>query len=244
MRQLTDLRPDAIAFQEVDLRTDQGNCIRERSNLLLHGQGDRDPYMIHHMANTRENVTSEALAIMTRLRVTAHEGFDYLFRNRVAHRARIDVDGTAFDLYNTHLHHMVGPEHNAAQVRQAEQLRHWIAGRSGDLPVVLVGDFNSTPGTKPLRVLGESLRPAYEDRHGEPPESTISPLLAAGGELPDGLPEAIALDHIFVSPSIDVLEASVCFADESPDAPGIYASDHFGLVARLRFQARVGRNRP
>src|SRR5438132_3657383 len=105
MRQLVELRPDIIGFQEVDLRIDQGNWLCRRFNdLIWHNRG-APIYRIHHMANPRENVALEALAIMTHLPAVAHNGFDYLIRNRVAHCVRIDMAGAELDFYNTHFHH-------------------------------------------------------------------------------------------------------------------------------------------
>ena len=63
-----DLRPDIIGLQEVDLRIDQGNWLCRRLNDLVWDSAVDEPeYTIHHMANPRENVALEALAIMTRL---------------------------------------------------------------------------------------------------------------------------------------------------------------------------------
>ncbi len=230
LRQLADLQPDVIGFQEVDLRLDQGNWICRRLNDLLHdAQSDHSPYVIHHMANPRENVAVEALAVMTRLPVLAHEGFDYLFRNRVAHRLRIDVGDTEIDVYNTHFHHEIGPEHNAVRVRQAEQLRDWIADRSGEVLAVLVGDLNATPGTRPIRVLSERMRSAYEVHHGAPPATTVSPLARRSADVPPDL----ALDYILVSDGVDVVEVDLAFSEPDPNDASVYASDHFGLMATL-----------
>jgi endonuclease/exonuclease/phosphatase family metal-dependent hydrolase len=232
LRQLADLQPDVIGFQEVDLRLDQGNWICRRLNDLLHdAQSDHSPYVIHHIANPRENVAVEALAVMTRLPVLAHEGFDYLFRNRVAHRVRIEVDSEALDVYNTHLHHEIGPEHNAVRVRQAEQLRDWIADRSGEVLAVLVGDLNATPGTRPIRILSERMRSAYEVHHGAPPATTVSPLGAHSDIELRG--EGRVLDYIFVSDGVEVIDADLAFTEPAPEHPSVYASDHFGLVATL-----------
>ena len=230
---MADIQPDIIGIQEVDLRIDQGNWIRERLNQLRDGLTEDGPYTVYQMAGPRERVVLEALGILTNRPVLRHEGFDYLFRNRVAHRVRIDVDGVSLDFWNTHFHHEVGAEHNAVRVRQAEQLRDWIAERSGGTPTVLVGDLNSLPGTRPLRILGDTLWSAYDIHHGSPPAETISPLHVRSRDLPD-LPGPLTIDYILVSAGVEVVSADLAFDKESPADPGIYASDHVGIVARLR----------
>jgi endonuclease/exonuclease/phosphatase family metal-dependent hydrolase len=230
LQQLAALDVDVIAFQEIALRIDQGNGIRARLNTLLGGDDDA-PYRIHHVANPRENVALEAIALMTRLPVRAHEGFDYLFRNRVAHRLRVDVGGAEFDVWNTHFHHEVGDEANAVRTRQAEQLAGWITDRTGSTPHALVGDLNATPGTAPLRLLSRGHRSAYEAAHGAPPQTTVSPMHVRSTDLPGNLP----LDHILVSDGVAVVEARLAFEHEDPRQPGIWASDHVGLVADLEW---------
>jgi endonuclease/exonuclease/phosphatase family metal-dependent hydrolase len=229
LRQLVDLDSDVVAFQEVDLRIDQGNWIRERLNERVAGEGVE--YRIHHMANPRDRVTLEALAILARLPVVAHDGYDYLFRNRVAHRLRVVVDDAPFDVWNTHLHHEVGAEANAVRRHQAEQLSDWIAERSAGAPHALVGDLNATPDTAPLRTLGVGRRSAYEAIHGRPPATTVSPL----GVMSDDLPGDLTLDYILVGGSVNILDAGLAFEYEDPRQPGIWASDHVGLVADLEY---------
>jgi len=118
MEQLAALRPDIIGFQEVDLRIDQGNSLYRRFNDLvgyesggdLNYESGGDPqYRMYHMANPRDRVAVEALGILTHLPVISHEGFDYLFRNRVAHCVRVELQGSSLDFYNTHLHHEARP---------------------------------------------------------------------------------------------------------------------------------------
>lgn len=235
LRQLADLQPDVIGFQEVDLRLDQGNWICRRLNDLLHdAQSDHGPYVIHHMANPRENVAVEALAVMTRLPVLAHEGFDYLFRNRVAHRLRIDAGDAEIDVYHTHFHHQIGPEHDQVRIRQAEQLMAWVQDRSGATPSVSVGDFNSEPGTEPIQRIAGDWRSAYEVHHGAPPATTVSPLGARSDIELRG--EDRVLDYIFVSAGVEVIDAGLAFTEPDPEHPSVYASDHFGLIATLELR--------
>ena len=135
MEQLAALRPDIVGFQEVDLRIDQGNWLYRRFNDLVGYESGRDlnyesggdpQYRMYHMANPRDRVAVEALGILTHLPVIAHEGFDYLFRNRVAHYVRVELAGSSLDFYNTHLHHEQDPVGNEVRMEQAERLVRWM----------------------------------------------------------------------------------------------------------------------
>lgn len=234
LQQLAEMRPDIIAFQEVDLRIDQGNWIRSRLNDLLHDpQSTTTPYVIHHIANPREQASLEAVAVMTRRPVAGHEGFDYLFRNRVAQRVLIGGDAEQLHLYNTHFHHEVGTEHDAIRLRQATQLLAWIEARSAGAPRVLVGDLNAMPGSPVLDAFGSSLTSAFEDAGLPPPTTTLSPIEEQSADIPRGISTGAVLDHIVVGGELRVIDARVVFDAPDPKHPGVYASDHVGLCATI-----------
>lgn len=227
MQQLVALRPDIIGFQEVDLRLDQGNWICDRFNALCEVADVPPGYVIHHMANPRDNVSLEALGIMTHLPVLAHEGYDYLIRNRVAHRVRVDVEGRQFDFYNTHFHHVQDDEGHEFRRRQAQSLLDWIDERSGDVPAALVGDFNAPPNTRPIRMLKDRLRSAHDVLDSVQP-TFPSPLV----EEPP-YPGQYTIDYIFVTDGARPVEARRVFDEPEAGDATLYPSDHFGLMARL-----------
>ncbi len=225
--QIASLRPDIIGFQEVDLRLDQGNYICQRVNDILWSDDGPPLYRIHHMANPRENVSLEALAIMTHLPVTAHEGFDYLIRNRVAHLVRVELGGCQLDFYNTHFHHEQDEAGHKIRQEQAEKLSAWIAARSRNTPSVLVGDFNCIPGTRPIRTISARLTSVFETLGREAPKTCPTPLE------PKPYPGQWPIDHIFASRSVRVLDARVVFNEPDASDATLYPSDHFGLVASI-----------
>lgn len=229
VQKLAELRPDIIGFQEVDLGIDQGNWLCGQLNDLISTEKETPNFRIHHMANPRDRVTLEALAIMTHLPVIAHEGFDYLFRNRVAHRIRVQTSGgdNTLDLWNTHLHHEQDEPGNAAREEQAKKLSAWIAAHSPDRPTVLVGDFNCVPGAKPLLTISERLTSVFESLGREAPATCQTPLE------PKPYPGQWPLDHIFGSSDVRVLDAGLAFDQPSADDTTLYCSDHFGLFASI-----------
>lgn len=224
MEQLVALRPDVIGFQEVDLRLDQGNGIRGRMNDLLE---EPPGYAVHHVACPRQRVSLEALAIMTRLPVLAHEAYDFLIDNRVAHRVRVSVDGRPFDLYNTHFHHVGDEEGHQIRLRQTQALLAWIDERSGDRPFALVGDLNSWPDAPAIDTLRERLRSAHEAVDSVQP-TFPSPLVPNPHD-----PRPRTIDYIFVPEGVNVIEAERVFDQAAPDDETLLPSDHFGLMATL-----------
>jgi len=224
--QLARLGPDIIGFQEVDVRLDQGNYIRQRLNDLIWSQEDPRVYRIHHMASPRENLTVEALGIMTHLPVKEHEGFDYLIRNRVAHRLRLDIGGHGLDFYNTHFHHVQDKPGLDLRLEQAEKLTTWIADRSRGVPAVLVGDFNCIPQSAPAQTISARLTSVFERLGIDAPKTIPTPL-------DPRYPGHWAIDHIFASSDVHVLDARRVFDDPHADDETLSCSDHYGLTASI-----------
>ncbi|RKQ88233.1 endonuclease/exonuclease/phosphatase family metal-dependent hydrolase [Solirubrobacter pauli] len=131
--------------------------------------------------------------------------------------------------------------------RQAVATARWIeqliAGRP-ELPVVLLGDLNAGPDSASLRFLtgrqsldGLSVRyeDAWEAVNPGQPGHTFTPLnpLVRAGEMP--LERGRRIDHVLVrsgahGPPLGVVDCRlVC------DMPveGVWASDHFGVLAEL-----------
>lgn len=243
LEQVAALDPDIVGFQEGDLRIDQGNWLARRLNELLgydlpgdlsYGSHAGPQYRMYHMANPRDLVALEALGILTRLPVVAHEGFDYLFRNRVAHRIRVSVGGgLLMDFYNTHLHHEQDAAGNDVRREQAERLVRWIDSDGWDVPKVLVGDFNSPPGTRPIRLIKERFASAYEVIHGNEPDITIPTPLFPLDKWPANWPKGVAVDYIFVSRSLRVTDARVVLDRPSSADSTLYPTDHFALAATI-----------
>lgn len=234
IEQLVELRPDIIGFQEVDVLLDQGNWLCQRFNNRSWGRGrDVREYRIHHVSNPRERVWMEALAIMTHLPLLEHEGFDYLIRDRVAHRLRLDLgDGLRLDFYNTHLFHEQDPAGGEIRLEQVRKLLPWIARRSRGVPQVLVGDFNAFPMTPAIKKMKERFSSAHELVHGDEPEDTIwTPLRTAEvGWRPS---VGMVVDYIFVAGGVRAKDAWVTFDRSHAEDDTLSASDHYGLAATV-----------
>ena len=121
LEQLAELQPDVIGLQEVDLTIDQGMSLCRLANAR---HADQPRYRVYHMARPGRATHVQALAVMSRLPVEAHEGLDYLSFEGVAQRLRLRLEGGALvDFYNTHLH--FPPEATAERLDQAKRLIAW-----------------------------------------------------------------------------------------------------------------------
>ena len=137
-------------------------------------------------------------------------------------------------------------ERELQAVACARFVEEQLAGR--DLHVVLMGDFDDTPDSSSVRfwtgrqsLEGRSIayRDAWEAVHPADPGHTFSPAnpLVPAGEM--SLELGRRLDYILVrcgvhGPSLEVLDCERTF---DRDLNGIWASDHFGVVADLSVPA-------
>jgi endonuclease/exonuclease/phosphatase family metal-dependent hydrolase len=223
LEQLDALRPDVIALQEVDLIIDQGWSLCRLANRRL---TEQPRYWIYHVTRPGRAAHVMAQAIMSRLPVEMHEGFDYLSFEGVAQRLRIRLDGgKRLDFYNTHLH--FPPEATEERLAQAEKLLVWAeASREADATVV-AGDFNAYTGEATVALMKSHFTSAHEAVHGREPEKTWPTPVNTYDPSPPG-----CLDYIFVR-GAKVLDAGLAFDTPHPLDADLYPSDHLGVFAKI-----------
>lgn len=131
-----------------------------------------------------------------------------------------------FVLFDTHFAHR--DEDDDARARSAALLRDMIRPIAGDLPVIVTGDMNATPDSQAYKTLAAQLTDAWGSaptRHG--PERTFHDFTGTADR---------RIDYVFVN-GFTSLRAEV-----RTDHNGIiYASDHFPVVASLRFGIKAAR---
>lgn len=125
----------------------------------------------------------------------------------------LDVDGTRWQLLNTHLGLAPGERR-----QQALALSAWLEAAGEQPPVLLCGDLNSLPGSRVHRVLGSSLREAQRAIRPARPRPTFSTRFPW-----------ICLDYVYASRDVEVVSAEVV-----DTALARVASDHFPLLAEVR----------
>ena len=93
----------------------------------------------------------------------------------------------------------------------------WLGAVTPDMPVIVLGDFNSVPWSSAYRVIARALRDVRR--------MVASPFSIR--TYPTKFP-LLAVDHIFITPALRALGMHV-----HRDAVARVASDHFPLVADL-----------
>lgn len=144
----------------------------------------------------------------------------------VAH-VRLEWRGRAVDAYSTHLHHTAGG--GATRATQIRHLLAWMDSTRGTGPVVLAGDFNCELGSPELKLVTERHLDVFRAVHpkaGRAEAATYNPRFGA---------DPGAIDHIFVERGARArlvpLACEVIF--RSAGADSVWASDHFGVAAKL-----------
>ncbi len=226
VEQLIELQPDVIGLQEVDLIVDQGMALCRLVNSTLK---DSPRYRVYHMGRPGRAAHVQALAVMSRLPVDAHEGLDYLLNDGVAQRLRVRLEGgEALEFYNTHLY--FPPEATGERLAQAKTLLSWVDTWREAKTVVVAGDFNAYPGEPTLDLMKGRFASAYEAVHGAEPDKTWPTPVNTFDPSPPG-----CLDYIFVA-GAEVQEASLAFDRPHPLDQDLFPSDHLGVVATLKLR--------
>ncbi|MFO0651926.1 MAG: endonuclease/exonuclease/phosphatase family protein [Polyangiales bacterium] len=231
------LRPDVIALQEVialpELDFDQAELVAEGFGYeSFVGRGAGDALLLSNAVLSRFPIVQREVVTLPDL---GHP------ESRCALLTRLATPWGALPFVTTHLNWKLDQGH----VRCA-QVRHLVAAldasrASGDLPAIVAGDFNAEPDSDEMRYLRGATGlggpcvyfndcwQAAGDGSAGATFALRNPYAALSRE-PDR-----RIDYVFVRGPDDhvrgvPLECRVCF-----DAPvdGVWASDHFGLFARI-----------
>jgi endonuclease/exonuclease/phosphatase family metal-dependent hydrolase len=217
---IASCHPDIVALQELDVKRARSGHIDQAEVIARHLKMD-----VHFFPALRLMDELYGDAILSRWpaklkKAGALPGFSRIraLEPRGALWSEIRVRGSTVQVINTHLG-ILGAE----RMKQVAALLGpgWLGHADCAAPVLLAGDFNATPRSRAYQALARLLRDAQRlqrkggRRRNAPTFPTRYPTLA--------------LDHVFVSPNVEVLDA---FAVRTPLAR--VASDHLPLVVELR----------
>ncbi len=149
--------PDLVALQEVDNKTKRTGGVDQTAELarltdmdgLFGRQIDFQGGTYGQAVLSRFPITGSAIHVLPG---------EPDRETRIAFETRVSVFGKEHSFVSTHLHH----QSNDFRVRQAEKIREVFAG--ADRPVIVVGDLNAYPNSKPLQVFKGGWSSATADR--------------------------------------------------------------------------------
>jgi endonuclease/exonuclease/phosphatase family metal-dependent hydrolase len=236
---LRALEPDLLFLQETVVTGDDDQV----SDVL------GDGYRRWHLGGREADGTG--LSIASRWPLAAREERDLLVTSRVDPRelaarvavARVDVPGAGEVLL---VHHKptfrLGFEHE--RELQAVRSARFVAELAGSRPVVLAGDFDAVPDTASIRFWhgAQSLdgvsvcyQDAWDTVRGGEPGYTFTPdnPLVGAGNWPLVAPRRIDYVMVGCGGTGPRLRIADCFLAFDRPVDGVWASDHFGVVADL-----------
>ena len=220
--ELRRVRPDVICLQEV-LQHPQ---LRNQAETLA---DSLDCHMQFASVDGPERPKRYGNAILTphRLLLTGARNLEPVDDYRVVAHVRFEWRGRSVDAYSTHLHHTL----EGGEIR-AKQIRHLLAyvdSTRGPGPLVLAGDFNAELAAPEMSSVTERYEDAFKALHPKASREESATFNQHFG------PDPGAIDHIFVArgkASPRPVRCELMFRDVGSDS--VWASDHFGVVARLR----------
>jgi endonuclease/exonuclease/phosphatase family metal-dependent hydrolase len=137
----------------------------------------------------------------------------------------VQVGGKSFRFVNAHLE-AFDPATNAAQGMELIQL----AGR--DLPVVMVGDFNSGPGVPTYYSRNLAFTAGYEDAWNAVSSTEVFTCCHDPGLMQPSVAFDSRVDMVLVR-GVSAKSAVIVGTSEMGTSPPLWSSDHAGVVAGL-----------
>jgi endonuclease/exonuclease/phosphatase family metal-dependent hydrolase len=235
------LAPDVVALQEVQDRPD----LRNQAVTLAEATG-MTPVFAPAVAFRGGH---EGLAFLSRWPIVAHEARSLPHATSDEQRIVLSaaIAATAGQpptwVHVTHLNYRLA--HGRQREEQVIAIDEVVAGKSDSVPQILLGDFNARPESDEIRWLCglttlAGRRTSFQDAWGRRHPALPGWTWAAAN--PYTAPLAFLqcdrrLDYIFVTPERRdgrgrILDCRIVF--DQPAADGVYASDHYGLIADVQ----------
>jgi endonuclease/exonuclease/phosphatase family metal-dependent hydrolase len=227
--QLSALAPDVLGLQEVNRPIDQDHDLAASAR----------PELAYQVFRASETVRPRYprhwdavvfLAAAGAGEVVGHEvrRLTYL---RVVQALRLRrPSGRTVTCLNTHLIHGEDAKGYGARRNQVRTMLEWLDSLPKSDIVTIVGDFNAVPDEPAVDMLRSAgFHSAHQTANGLDPVTYPSGLVASWTH---GHPE-LCIDYIWVRGDAAVRDARLAFDQPSLEDPGLYPSDHRGLVADL-----------
>jgi endonuclease/exonuclease/phosphatase family metal-dependent hydrolase len=212
---ISSLSADIVGLQELSAPTSGPGAANQAANIarLLGWNVLFQPALTRAHEDFGDAIISRHPLKLVRSAPLPGESPWYCREPRAAMWAKVETHLGPVHMMNTHLG--LG---RRERIVQAEWLasNDWLGAVPADASLIMVGDWNFLPGSKPHRTLTARLRDVHE--------STTKHLRTVPTYFP-----VFGVDHILVSENFGVIDVQVHRC-----APARMASDHFPLVAELR----------
>jgi len=213
---IAEMSVDVVALQELDLGR-RRSASADQTKIIAEQLG----WYSHFYPAMRRDDEQYGNAILSRYELTFRRAIElpgtppfFCRENRAAIEVNVETALGKIHIINTHLG--LGWRERVVQTELFTSAE-WRAAIDADTPLILLGDFNSLPGSRPYLTLNRRLRDVRELIRATEPIRTF----------PTRFP-VLAVDHIFVNRAVQPLSVTV---HRSPLAR--IASDHFPLMAEF-----------
>ena len=239
---LSDLSPDVVALQEVREVPAQ---LPNQAEALARAAGYRHVFA----GATPFGGGQEGLAILAHEEILEHAVLELPHarpdERRILLSARVRRGAGSVWVHTAHLNYRLA--HGKQREDQVQAIEVDIAGRSSDAPQILMGDFNARPEADEIRWLRGQVtlggrrayfQDAWDRLHPGEPGWTWARANPYTAKLAFLEPDR-RLDYIFVSPMRGdgrgtIHSCRIVF--QTPTGAGVFASDHFGLLAEVQME--------
>jgi endonuclease/exonuclease/phosphatase family metal-dependent hydrolase len=133
-------------------------------------------------------------------------------------------EGKTFFVFCTHFDHMG----ETARRNSAKLLLHSVDSLAGNAPVIVLGDFNSEPGSEPYRLITAKSDPKHLIDSREICKKPVGPKYTYTG-FKVGVQPGERIDYIFLKNNVKVLS----FRVNNKNNGDFYPSDHLPVSATL-----------
>lgn len=221
---LRELQPDAIALQEV-IQTD---TTANQATVLAYDLGYHATFV---STDPKGQVKRYGNAILTRTTPirTAETRLNPLDDSRTAVMTEIEKDGKRFAIFDTHLNYENNANGERIRSEQVGDLVRFVDANRGNAIAVIAGDFNTVSNARELASITTTFNSAYDAIHrdanrNEREHTTLNPKFFSEER------DLRRIDHVFYdAKKLTPVNAERLFV--KPDGNGIYATDHFGVIA-------------
>lgn len=218
-------QPDIVGLQEVCYLRESSLVGENQGSILARAAGY--PFW-HYVPAHRSETKTIGQAVLSRYPITSVNILQLPrnpldpkdTENRIALWVRVAL-GRGVEFCVTHL-----SLSRKARERSVRRLSEWLCQIS-NTPKILVGDLNDEPHSPPVQFLLREMNPPFADSW------QMANSAEGGYTFPSHCPKH-RIDYVLFSPPEAFVVEEVRVVGDTPDASGIYPSDHLGVVATLR----------